>query len=67
MDNTDLTLPQFDENRADVIAVIAFRLFAVVGKGVSDWRAVGQKGYVKGLQRNGTVQPNPVLEPYEGW
>jgi hypothetical protein len=69
MDNTDLSLPHFDdpERRADVIAVIAFRMYVVVGKGVADWRAAGQKGDIKGLHRNGTLEPNFVLEPYVGW
>ena len=69
MDNTDLSLPHFDDerSRADVIAVIAYRMYVVVGKGVADWRVAGQKGDIKGLHRNGTLEPNFVLEPYEGW
>jgi hypothetical protein len=72
MDNTDLSLPQFDDdqsntNRADVIGVIAYRMYVAVGKGVADWRAVGQKGDIKGLHRNGTLEPNFALEPYVGW
>jgi hypothetical protein len=67
LDNTDLSLPQFDENRADIIALIAYRIYVVVGKGVADWRAVGQRGDVKGLYRNGTLESNPSYLPYDGW
>lgn len=67
LDNTDLSLPQFDENRADVIALLAYRVFIIVGKGVADWREMGQRGAVDGLHRNGTVEPNLPLEPYVGW
>lgn len=67
LDNTDLVSPQFDANRDDIIAVIALRIYVLVGKGVSDWRAIGQKGLIDGLHRNGTVEPNFELVPYEGW
>jgi hypothetical protein len=67
LDNTDVALPQFDENRADVIALIAYRIYVIVGKGVSDWRAVGQRGDIKGLYRNGTLENDPSYVPYEGW
>jgi hypothetical protein len=67
MDNTDLVLPQFDQNRDSVLANIAMRIFVAVGKGVADWRAMGQQGLVDGLHRNGIVEPNPKLMPYEGW
>lgn len=67
LDNTDLTLPQFDLNQADIFANIALRLYVIVGKGVSDWRHMGQSGKVDGLHRNGTVEPNFELVPYEGW
>jgi len=67
LDNTDLSLPQFEENRADILAVIAHRVFIIVGKGVAEWRRIGQRGEIDGLHRNGTVEPNFVLEPYVGW
>jgi hypothetical protein len=67
MDNSDLVMPKFDENRQDILANIAMRVFVAVGKGVADWRAMGQQGLVDGLHRNGTVEPNPELFPYEGW
>lgn len=66
-DNTDLSSPQFDQNSNDVLAVIALRVFVVVGKQVADWRAAGQKGMIDGLHRNGVVEPNFDLVPYEGW
>jgi hypothetical protein len=66
-DNTDLSLPQFDENRQDIAAVIALRVYVLVGKQVADWRAMGQHGMADGLHRNNTVEPNEVLIPYDGW
>ncbi|GAX23583.1 hypothetical protein FisN_12Hh149 [Fistulifera solaris] len=66
-DNTDLSNPQFDQNANDILAAVALRVFIVVGKQVSDWRAVGQKGMIDGLHRNGIVEPNFDLIPYEGW
>lgn len=67
LDNTDLSMPQLDENRADVLAVIALRIFVLVGKRVAEWRAAGQKGNIDGLHRNGVVEPNFELVPYKGW
>jgi hypothetical protein len=67
LDNTDLSLPQFDENRRDITAVIALRVYVLVGKQVADWRAMGQHGLVDGLHRNHTVEPNFALIPYDGW
>lgn len=66
-DNTDLSNPQFDQNSHDILAAVALRVFVLVGKQVSDWRAVGQKGMIDGLHRNGIVEPNFDLIPYEGW
>ena len=66
-DNTDLSNPQFDQNGNDILAAVALRVFVVVGKQISDWRAIGQKGMIDGLHRNGTVEPNFDLIPYEGW
>lgn len=67
MDNTGLVLPQFDQNRDSILANVAMRIFVAVGKGVSDWRAMGQRGLIDGLHRNSTVEPNVVLVPYTGW
>jgi len=68
LDNTDVTNPQFNgENRADVLAVVAMRTFVIIAKGVADWRTIGQHGAIDGLHRNGTVEPNFELVPYEGW
>jgi hypothetical protein len=67
LDNTDLSLPQFDENRQDIAAVIALRIYVLVGKQVADWRAMGQHGAVDGLHRNNTVEPNEELIPYDEW
>jgi hypothetical protein len=67
LDNTDLSLPQLEENRNDVFAIIALRVFVVVGKQVAEWRAVGQRGLIDGLHRNGSIEPNFKLLPYEGW
>jgi hypothetical protein len=67
MDNTDLVQPQFDQNRDDVLSNIAMRIFVAVGRGVSVWRAMGQSGKIDGLHRNGTVEPNFKLVPYDGW
>ena len=70
LDNTDLLQPLWGDERLlyeNMLAVIALRAFVIVGKGVSDWRAVGQAGKVDGLHRNGTVEPNFELVAYTGW
>jgi hypothetical protein len=67
LDNTDLSLPQFDENRLDVMTVIALRVYVLVGKQVAEWRAMGQHGMIDGLHRNSTVEPNFKLIPYDEW
>lgn len=67
LDNTDLTLPMFEEGRDDILAVIALRVFVIVGKQVMEWRAMGQRGMIDGLHRNGTVEANFELIPYNGW
>jgi hypothetical protein len=71
LDNTDLSLPQFDKNRPDITAVIALRIYVLVGKQVADWRAMGQHGAVDGLHRNNTVEPKyetkEYLVPYDEW
>lgn len=68
MDNTDLTLPFFDDkalqHRDQIVANIALRIFVLVGKGVTDWRERGQHAWADGLHRNGTVEPNFKLVPY---
>ena len=67
LDNTDLSLPHLDTNQADILANIALRVYVIVGKGVSVWRHMGQSGKIDGLHKNGTVEPNFELIPYEGW
>jgi hypothetical protein len=67
MDNTDITLAQFDSNYESILANIALRIFVAVGKGVAEWRGMGQQGLIDGLHRNGTVEPNFALIPYDGW
>lgn len=67
LDNTDLIRPRMDESIVDVLAVIALRIYVLVGRGVRFWRANGQIGKVDGLHRNGTVEPNYELVPYDGW
>ena len=66
LDNTDLVLPtlQSDITKDTVLANIALRIFVAVGKGVSDWRSVHQAGKIDGLHRNGTIEPNFKLIPY---
>jgi len=67
LDNTDLTMPQFGENHDDVLAVVALRTFVLIGKGVTDWRKIKQKGEIDGLHRNGTIEPHSELVPITGW
>ena len=67
LDNTDVSNPREPSSYNDVLAIIALRVYVVVGKGVSEWRAMGQAGKIDGLHRNGTVEPNFDLIPYEGW
>ena len=69
MDNADLTLPLFDDleskHRDQIFANIALRIFVLVGKGVQDWRDRGQQAWADGLHRNGKVEPNFELIPYD--
>jgi hypothetical protein len=67
LDNTDMLRPQFDENRQDILALIALRVFVFVGYQVEQWRNDGQVGRQEGLHRGGKVEPNFDLVPYEGW
>jgi hypothetical protein len=74
LDNTDVTLPLWNINdddaslqRNSVWAVLALRIYVLVGWGVEQWRASGQRGTVKGLERDGVVEPNFELVPYRGW
>jgi len=65
LDNSDLSLPQWNrEGYADIIAAVALRIFVLVGHRVKEWRDVGQSGIVKGLMRNGVLEPNFELVPY---
>jgi hypothetical protein len=67
LDNTDLSLPQFGENRQDIAAVIALRVYVLVGKQVADWRAMGQYAMMDRMHRNKTLEPTEVFVPYDGW
>lgn len=67
LDGTDMTLPQLGENPVDVATAIALRIFVFVGKQVEAWRAVGQVGNIKGLQRGDHLEPNFELVPYLDW
>jgi hypothetical protein len=71
MDNTDLTLPLPTEaatgTRPFVLAVMALRIYVIVGEQVAAWRLAGQRGKVDGLYRNGKVEPNFAEIPYKEW
>lgn len=83
LDNTDLTGPIFEKkyNPLDsnftstvidndiVLANIAIRIYVLVGKGVADWRAIGQHGLIDGLHKDfdKIIEPNFELIPYTGW
>ena len=67
LDNTDLTLAQLGENKQDTMAVIALRIFVLVGKRVEEWRAAGQTGFIGGMKRGEVVEPNFPLIRYDGW
>lgn len=67
LDNTDITLPQLGENQKDVLPAIALRIYVLVGMQVRAWRAIGQKGTVKGLVRGHVTEPNFELVPYADW
>jgi hypothetical protein len=51
LDNSPISLPQLGQNRDDVAAAIALRIFVFVGKKVQEWRASGQYGAIDGLHR----------------
>lgn len=66
LDTTDLVDPQFGENPKDIVAVIAMRIYTLVGHQVVEWRQRhNQIGKVNGLMRNGKVEPNPSEVPYD--
>lgn len=65
MDVTDLINPQFGENYWDSVAVIAMRVFTVVGYQVAEWRQAEQIGTNIGLLRDGRLLPNPPEIPYD--
>lgn len=67
LDSTEITLPQLGENPKDVATAIALRIFVFVGKQVAEWRAKGQVGGVKGLQRGDHLEPNFDLVAYTAW
>ena len=64
MDNTPIVHPQFDQNRQDIVAAIAMRIYIIVANQVSSWRKANQKGIKEGLMRNGTLEPNEDLVPF---
>lgn len=67
LDNTDLVLPTLSSavSKDTVLANIALRILVAVGKGVADWRSMHQAGKSDGLHRNGTIEPNFELIPYD--
>lgn len=69
LDNTDVTDALWDEDKAEAwaLAVIALRVFVLLGRDVAVWRTSGQIGHENGLHRNGTVEPNQPLIPYNAW
>jgi hypothetical protein len=65
LDNTDVSLPQFDRNQKDIFAVIAMRIYAIVGTRVAQWRDSGQRGAIDGLHRGDKIELNEeLLVPY---
>ena len=67
LDNTDLSFPQLGDNKEDIVAVVALRIFVLVGKRVQEWRAAGQTGTSKGLKKGDELVPNFDLVPYTDW
>jgi hypothetical protein len=67
LDNTDLSLPRLGDNSDDIAAVVALRIFVLIGKRVKEWREKGQIGTIKGLVRGDVTEPNFELVPYTGW
>lgn len=67
MDNSAVSLPRLGEHLEDVKAVIALRIFALVGKTVQEWRESGQVGRIDGLHRGENIEPNFELVPYPDW
>lgn len=65
LDTIDLVDPQFGENQNDIIAVIAMRIYSLVGTQVATWRTANQIGKVDGLHRDNNVEPNPKEVPYD--
>lgn len=65
LDTTNLVNPQLGENQQDIVAVIAMRIYVLVGHQVAAWRRAQQIGKVDGLHRNGKVEPNPKEVPYD--
>ncbi|GFH44883.1 hypothetical protein CTEN210_01358 [Chaetoceros tenuissimus] len=66
LDNTDVSASIVDENRASMLAIVALRIFVMVGHQVQLWREDGgQIGGINGLTKNGVTTPNYNLEPYD--
>lgn len=65
LDTRDVLGPQFGENQNDLIAVIAMRIYTLVGQQVAEWRKAKQVGRMDGLHRNNVVEPNPKEVPYD--
>jgi len=64
-DLRDLVLPQTGDNRAHVLSTIALQLYVVIGRGVAWWRSIGFTNDVRGIYRNGTLEKNFDLIPYD--
>jgi hypothetical protein len=63
LDNTDLTFNYRQHD--DINSIIAMRIFVMIGKQVTAWRAANQRGDINGLYRNGKLEPNFTLVPYK--
>ena len=65
LDNTDLSMAHWDRSEHNsVVAIVALRIFVLIGHKVKEWRSVGQRGTINGLVRNGVTEPNFKLIPY---
>ena len=64
-DNTDIISVPIDRiSYKDVFAVIAMRIYVIVGKQVQTWRNAGIHGIQNGLQTPTGLKPNFKLEVY---
>ena len=65
-DNTDIISAPIDMiSYKDAFAVIAMRIYVIVGKQVQTWRNAGIRGTQNGLQTPTGLKPNFKLEAYD--